>query len=82
MKMLLIHADYFKYIVREKAIEEPEEINESNKAVEQKEVLVAFCTVERIDEKDPKQVSINATESIEKVANTVKTKSILLYPYA
>jgi len=82
MRMLLIHADYFNYKVKEKAIEEPEEINERNKAGEQKEVLVVFCTVEGIDEKDPKQVSINATKSIEEVAEMVKTKSIFLYPYA
>ncbi|MEM2896595.1 MAG: threonine--tRNA ligase [Candidatus Bathyarchaeia archaeon] len=82
MRMLLIHADYFKYEVREKAIEEPEETDESNKTGEQKEVLVAFCTIEGIDEKDPEQVSINAAKSIEEVAELVKTKSVFIYPYA
>ena len=46
------------------------------------QVLVAFCTIEKEDEKDPAQVAENGAEAAKEVANQVKTKNIMIYPYA
>lgn len=46
------------------------------------QVLVAFCTIEKDDEKDPAQVARNGASAIKEVADQVKTKNIMIYPYA
>jgi threonyl-tRNA synthetase len=79
---LLIHAESFEYQVREKAVKEPEEFEASRAHSRMEQVLVAFCTVEKDDEKDPKQVGENGASAIKEVADQVGTKSIMLYPYA
>lgn len=82
MKILLIHADHFEYNVTQKAIEKPEEITPTKKKGFMDESLVVFSTVEKMDEKNPEQVAINASDSIEEVAKLVKTRKIVIYPYA
>ncbi len=47
-----------------------------------KDVLVAFCTIEKDDEKDPAQVAANGAATVKEVADQVKTRSIMVYPYA
>ena len=46
------------------------------------QVLVAFCTIEKDDEKNPEQIAENGANTIEEVAGQVKTKKVMLYPYA
>jgi len=46
------------------------------------QVLVAFCTIEKDDEKDPTQVASNAVKAVTEVADQVKTKNVMIYPYA
>jgi len=46
------------------------------------QVLVAFCTIEKDDEKDLRQVAANGADAIKEVANQVKTSNVILYPYA
>ena len=75
MKILFIHADYIEYEVKEKAIEEAEEVG--NKKDKMEEALVAFISVEKEDEWHGK-----ATEEIKNVASMLNTKNIMLYPYA
>ena len=82
MKILLIHADRFEYNVTQKAIEKPEEVPPDKKKGSINEALVVFSTVEKTDEKNPEQVAVNASNSIEEVAKLVKTKKIVIYPYA
>ena len=82
MRMLLIHADHFEYNVLEKAIDHPEEVSDSEKTGVAENALVLFCTVEKADEKDPDNISRNAVSSIREVAAWVKTKKIVIYPYA
>jgi threonyl-tRNA synthetase len=82
MKMLLIHADDFEYKVREEAIKDPEKISESEKEGSMNNVLVAFCTIEKEDEGGLSQIADKAADSLEEVAGWVKTKNIMLYPYA
>lgn len=82
MRILLIHADHFDYQTREKAIKVPEEITSLNKEGSMDDALVAFCTVEKDDGKNPNEISNRASASIKEVAELVKTKNIILYPYA
>lgn len=46
------------------------------------QVLVAFCTIEKEDEKNPEQIAANGADAIKGVAGQVKTKRVMLYPYA
>ena len=82
MRILLIHADHFEYEVKQEAVKNPEEIEEHDKKGAADEVLVAFCTVEKEDEKAPSRVATKAAESISEVAGWIKTRNIFLYPYA
>ena len=82
MKILLIHADHFEYEVKQKAIKEPEELTEANKKDSMDEAVVAFCTVEKVDERNLDMVAQRASDSIEEVASWVKTKNVVIYPYA
>ncbi|MGF3554619.1 MAG: threonine--tRNA ligase [Thermoplasmatota archaeon] len=80
MKLLLIHSDYIEYEVKDKAIKTPEETKIKSDRFE--ETLTAFTAVEKIDEKSPSQAVAQAVSEIEKTAKQVKTKNIMLYPYA
>jgi threonyl-tRNA synthetase len=81
MRLLLLHCDSFEYEVREEAIKNPEPIGE-NRTGKFKNVLVAFCTVEKEDEANPGDVRNRACESIAEVARSVKADQVLIYPYA
>ncbi|MEM2843354.1 MAG: threonine--tRNA ligase [Candidatus Bathyarchaeia archaeon] len=80
MRMLLIHADKFDYEVKSKAIPEPEEPKSLKASVEN--ALIAFCTIEKNDEINPKVIAFKASEHIIDVFNKVKAESIVIYPYA
>ncbi|MDH5807102.1 MAG: threonine--tRNA ligase [Candidatus Verstraetearchaeota archaeon] len=80
MRILLIHADFIEYNVIEPAIEEPEPLE--NKYERFEECLVVFCSIEKIDEENPKDVVELATKSIIEHANIIGVKMIVLYPYA
>jgi threonyl-tRNA synthetase len=80
MKLLLIHSDYIKYEVKDKAISNPEEISIKKDRFD--EVLTVFIAVEKIDEDSPKQAVIDAVSEIYKTADQLKVDNIMLYPYA
>ncbi len=82
MRVLLIHADHFEYETKEKAIKNPEDVSIDKRKGSMDEVLVAFCTVEKVDEKNPEDISQKASDSIDEVAKQVKAKNIMIYPYA
>jgi threonyl-tRNA synthetase len=82
MRLLLIHADRFEYEAREKAVKEPEPLDESHKRGALENGLVVFSTVEKNDEQDPEQIATNAASSIEEVLGWLKTKKVMVYPYA
>jgi threonyl-tRNA synthetase len=68
--------------VKDKAVEEAESIDETKKKGSMDEVLVAFCSVEKTDESDAETVALKTAEEIAKVASTVRTDNVLIYPYA
>ena len=74
--------DHFEYQTRNKAIKSPEEITPSTEEGSMDDGLIAFCTVEKDDEKNPNEISRRASASIKEVAELVKAKNIMLYPYA
>jgi threonyl-tRNA synthetase len=82
MRLLLIHADRFEYETREKAVKEPEALDESHKRGVLENGLVVFSTIEKIDEQEPEQIAANAASSIEEVLGWLKTKKVMVYPYA
>jgi threonyl-tRNA synthetase len=82
MRILMLHCEYFEYAVREKAIKDPEELEEESKAGHLQNVLVSFCTVEKEDEPNPDDAARRVAESIVETAESVGTNRILVYPYA
>src|SRR3989344_2397263 len=82
MKILLLHCDYIKWRPLKKAIKTIEELSDKDKKEHEiKECLVVMSAVEKIDE-NVHEVSQKVFENILDVANQVKTKKIVLYPYA
>jgi threonyl-tRNA synthetase len=82
LRLLLIHADRFEYETKEKAVKNPEPIHEAARKGELKDGLVAFCTIEKTDEPHPAIVAQNAANSIEEVLGWIKSKRVMVYPYA
>jgi len=80
MRLLLIHSDYIEYEVKDKAIKNPEETKVKTDRLE--EALTAFTAVEKVDEKSSRQAVLDAVAEIEKTAEQLKVKNIMLYPYA
>ncbi|OLD44630.1 threonine--tRNA ligase [archaeon 13_1_40CM_2_52_4] len=82
MRLLLIHADKFEYESKEKAVKEPESIPDHAKKGTLQDGLVVFTTVEKGDEASPENTAANAAASIEEVLGWLKTKRVMIYPYA
>ncbi|MDI6889027.1 MAG: threonine--tRNA ligase [Methanocellales archaeon] len=81
MQLLLIHSDYIEYEVT-KDTPIAEKIDESLKKGRLEDALGAFIAVERVDETNPKKVAVQTADEIKNVANQVKAKNVMLYPYA
>src|SRR5712692_2143558 len=82
MRLLLIHADKFEYESKEKAVKEPELLPDHAKKGMLQDGLVVFTTVEKADEQSPENTATNAAASIEEVLGWLKTRRVMLYPYA
>jgi len=76
MRLLFIHADYIRFLAKEKAIVDAEEVTEKERKVDN--CLVVFVAVEQGD--DDNTVG-NAISEIDKVANTLKIRKVVLYPW-
>ena len=79
MRLLLIHAEEFRYKAKEPAVEDYEKDAPMESSF--KNILVVFTTVEKDDDKDPSLVDRAAAE-IRSHAETLKVSSVLIYPYA
>jgi len=80
--LLLIHADSMSYEVKERALEEAEEMEEERRSGSYEDALVVFTAVEEEDVKAIDVVVDNASKEILDVMDKVKASSVLLYPYA
>ena len=81
MQLLLIHSDYIEFEAK-RPTPVAEDVGEEEKAGRMEEALCAFIAVEKIDEDDVPAVVSEGTKEIASVAEKVKTKRIMLYPYA
>ncbi|MCX6742524.1 MAG: threonine--tRNA ligase [Candidatus Pacearchaeota archaeon] len=82
MKILCLHCDYIKFKALKKALKEPEEIDEKEKkGHEIKECLVVLTAVEKNDEGFEEEISKKLVENVKGIAEQVKCKKIVLYPY-
>lgn len=80
MKVVTIHSDSVTYKPLQKAIKTAEEVDK--KAVTVKECLVALTSVEKKDEDNVDGVAERLVSEILKICDQVKTKTVVLYPYA
>jgi len=77
MKILSLHCDYIKFKTLKKALKKVEELGEKPDKAEVKEPLVILVAIEKHDSDEKALVS-----NIKDIAKQVKSKNIVLYPYA
>ena len=81
MQLLLIHSDFIEYSVK-KRTPVAEEISDARKTGRLEDALAVFIAVEKDDEIDTPDSINQAIAEINKVAEQVKVKNIMIYPYA
>lgn len=81
---MLIHADHFSFEVtdRTSVADFVDELTPDQTGARVDEVLVAFTSVEKVDEADAEGVSEQAAAEIRAVADKVGATRIMVYPYA
>lgn len=79
MKILLLHSDFLEFEAVKKAIKEPEPLKEKKARIGQ--CLAVFISVEKRDEANPKSSAQRLAAHIREVAEQVKEKTVVLYPY-
>src|SRR5881296_2615029 len=82
MRVLFLHVDYLEYEVREKALKGVPDVPQSKRHGRVEEALVCFISAEKRDEANLAGVVRAATANIAEIADQVRTKRIVLYPYA
>lgn len=84
MRLLLIHADRFTYEVTSPAgtSASVDELGAPERIGHVSEALVAFISVEAIDEPDPLAIVRQAASAITATAEKVGAKTVMVYPYA
>ncbi|MGC8816280.1 MAG: threonine--tRNA ligase [Candidatus Hadarchaeum sp.] len=81
MQLLLIHADYLKFEVKQPT-PAAEEIRPEQRSGEIKDVLVVFSAAEEADEAHVEQVAKKAAEEVFNIAQKVEAQRVAIYPYA
>ncbi len=82
VKLLLVHSDFIEYKATKKALKSAPELSEAEKTGRMEECLCAFVSVEKADEADLPGAVRKAAAEVRSVAGQVKTKRVMLYPYA
>jgi len=81
MKTLNLHCDYIKFKALKKALKNIDEISPDQKLDgESKDCLVVM--VAAVEKGDSESIISKLVEDIKKISSDVKTKNIVLYPYA
>lgn len=81
MRLLLIHADYLEFEVKQPTAV-AEEIPKEKQKGRFEEALVVFTAVEETDEQNEDQVVQQAAAEIKKLVEQIKAERVVLYPYA
>jgi len=79
MKILALHSDFIEFEAKKKAIKEPEPLKNKKERID--EALVVFMSVEKKDEKAPENTASTCIKHIKDIAEQIKEKKIVLYPY-
>jgi threonyl-tRNA synthetase len=82
VKLLLVHSDFIEYKATKKALKAAPELAPGEEAGRMEECLCAFVSVEKADEQGLESAVAKAAKEIVAVADQVKTKRVMLYPYA
>lgn len=82
MKLLLIHTDFIEYETKKPAAKFAEELTGNHKKDRMEEALAVFVAVEKVDEQQPDLAVRQAVDEVKDVAGQVKTKRVMIYPYA
>jgi len=84
MRILLIHAGRFSYHVTDRtaAVSSAAALDASLEKASLGDALVAFMASEKTDEKGIESVAQQAAAAIVEQAKQVRTKAVMLYPYA
>ncbi|HLQ41871.1 MAG TPA: threonyl-tRNA synthetase editing domain-containing protein, partial [Thermoplasmata archaeon] len=82
MRVLFLHVDYLEYEVKEKALKGVPEVPPSKRHDRIEEALVCFITAEKRDEANLAGIARAAAANVADVAGQLRTKRIVLYPYA
>lgn len=80
MKFLAIHADFIEFQAKKEALKGAEKTDKDSHRIE--ECLVILTAVETRDEDNPKAIVARYVSEIKDIAEQVKAKTIVLYPYA
>jgi threonyl-tRNA synthetase len=78
MKIITLHCDYIKFKPLKKAIKKPEEIKDK----EEKLIKNPLVVLTAVEKGDNDQTVSQLIEAVKKTSSDVKTKNIVLYPYA
>jgi len=79
IRIVFVHVDYVRYCTKRKTkIAEAVKLKKDS----MEEGVILFCCSEKIDEVNPESVIENATREILKRLEMVKTKKVMIYPYA
>lgn len=81
MRILILHVDYFKCEITEKGRSKIAE-EYTSPVTEINEALIILSSVEKQDEVSPEKIAQNAVKEITDLAEKVKTKNIVLHPFA
>lgn len=79
MKILTLHCDYIRFKPVKAAIEKPEKAEKTRHEI--KECLVVLSAVEKQDEAVKDAIVKELADNIQDIAQQVKAKTIVLYPY-
>lgn len=81
MRILILHVDYFKCEITEKGRSKIAE-EYTSPVTEINEALIILSSVEKQDEVSPEKIAQNTVKEITDLAEKVKTKNIVLHPFA
>jgi hypothetical protein len=79
IRIIFVHVDYVRYYIKTKTkVVEPIAVKKDY----MEECVVLFCCAEKIDEDNPHNVIENATLEVIRRLEMIKTKKVMIYPYA
>ena len=82
MKILALHVDHIKFKPLKKALKSIKDLSEKEKEGGQAKDALAILTAVEKKDGDIKKVVAELVKHVKEIANSVKTKAIVLYPYA